>query len=67
LTVEDHYTHGGIGDSVLAALAEERCVVRKLAINEVPRSGKPKELLDHYGISAPHIVDAVTSMLASPT
>lgn len=65
VTVEDHYAHGGLGDAVLAALAEERCDVRKLAIREVPRSGKPKDLLDHYGISAPHIVDAVKSMLAS--
>jgi transketolase len=65
VTVEDHYAHGGLGDAVLAALAEERCDVRKLAIREVPRSGKPKDLLDHYGISAPHIVDAVKAMLAS--
>ena len=67
LTVEDHYAHGGIGDAVLSALSEERCVVRKLAIEEVPRSGKPKELLDHYGISAPHIVSAVKSMLTPQT
>jgi transketolase len=67
VTVEDHYAHGGIGDAVLSALSEERCAVRKLAIQEVPRSGKPKELLDHYGISAPHIVDAVRAMLALQT
>jgi hypothetical protein len=51
---------------VLAALSEERCDVRTLAIREVPRSGKPKELLDHYGISAPHIVKSVKSMLDPP-
>jgi len=67
VTVEDHYAHGGIGDAVLAALSGERCAVHKLAIQEVPRSGKPNELLDHYGISAPHIVDAVKSMLKSQT
>jgi transketolase len=66
VTVEDHYAHGGVGDAVLAALSEERCDVRKLAIREVPRSGKPKELLDHYGISAPHIVKSVKSMLNPP-
>lgn len=63
ITVEDHYAHGGIGDVVLAALAEERCVVRKLAVREIPHSGKPTELLDRYGISAEHIVRAVTSAL----
>ncbi|MEO7218116.1 MAG: transketolase C-terminal domain-containing protein, partial [Gemmatimonadaceae bacterium] len=61
ITVEDHYAHGGIGDVVLSALAEERCAVHKLAIPEIPHSGKPTELLDHYGISAPHIVAAVKS------
>jgi transketolase len=30
-----------------------------MAVREIPRSGKPKELLDHYGISARHIVEAV--------
>ena len=69
ITVEDHYAHGGIGDTVLAALAEERCVVHKLAVREIPHSGKPNELLDRYGISAPHIVAAVNAALArgSPT
>ena len=33
--------------------------VRRLAVREVPRSGQPEELLDRYGISARHIVDAV--------
>ncbi|MEO7042649.1 MAG: transketolase [Gemmatimonadaceae bacterium] len=64
ITVEDHYAHGGIGDTVLAALAEERCVVHKLAVREIPHSGKPDELLDRYGISAPHIVTAVNAALA---
>jgi len=30
-----------------------------LAIPEIPRSGKPDELLDKFGISARHIVNAV--------
>jgi transketolase len=33
--------------------------VRRLAVAEIPRSGTPDELLDHYGISARHIVNAV--------
>jgi transketolase len=63
VTVEDHYAHGGIGDAVLQALAAERCDVRKLAVREVPRSGKPEELLERYGISAKAIVDAVEQMV----
>ncbi len=63
ITVEDHYAHGGVGDAVLAALADERCVVHKLAVREIPHSGMPEELLDHYGISARHIVSAVKAAL----
>ena len=66
VTVEDHYMHGGLGDAVQDALALERCTIRKIAVREVPRSGKPKELLDRYGISARHIVDAVRSLLHVP-
>ena len=63
-TVEDHYAHGGIGDTVLAALSLERCEVHKLAVRQIPHSGKPVELLDHYGISSSHIVAAVMAALA---
>jgi transketolase len=59
ITVEDHYAAGGIGDAVAGAVASEGIVVRRLAVREIPRSGTPDELLDRYGISAPHIVRTV--------
>jgi transketolase len=59
ITVEDHYAAGGIGDAVAGAVAGEGFTVHRLAVREIPRSGKPEELLDHFGISAAHIVDAV--------
>ena len=63
VTVEDHYAHGGIGDAVLGALAEEGAKVYKLAVRGIARSGQPEELLDMYGISARHIVAKVKSIL----
>jgi transketolase len=63
LTVEDHYAAGGIGDSVAEAVASEGFTVERLAVREIPRSGKPDELLDRYGISANHIVSAVRALL----
>jgi transketolase len=63
LTVEDHYAAGGIGDSVAEAVAGEGFTVERLAVREIPRSGKPDELLDRYGISANHIVSAVRALL----
>ena len=62
ITVEDHYPAGGIGDAVSEAIASAGYVVRRLAVREIPRSGQPDELLDRYGISARHIVDAVRSV-----
>ena len=63
VTVEDHYAHGGLGDSVLAVLAGERIKAVKLAVRTIARSGKPAELLDMCGISARHIVDAVRATI----
>jgi len=62
LTVEDHYRAGGIGDAVADAVSEAGIRVHRLAVREIPRSGKPAELLDRYGISANHIVDAVQAL-----
>jgi transketolase len=60
ITVEDHYVGGGIGDAVAAAVAGHGFSVHRLAVREIPRSGAPDQLLDYYGISARHIVEAVT-------
>jgi transketolase len=62
VTVEDHYPGGGLGDAVAAAVASEGITVCRLAVREIPRSGKPDELLDRFGISASHIVQAVLKM-----
>lgn len=59
ITVEDHYAAGGIGDAVASAVASAGFTVTRLAVREIPRSGKPEELVDRYGISARHIVQAV--------
>ncbi|XP_063288746.1 transketolase-like protein 1 [Pelobates fuscus] len=66
ITVEDHYREGGIGEAVSAAVAgQPGFIVQSLAVNGVPRSGKPTELLDLFGISAKHIVAAVKSTFAN--
>jgi transketolase len=63
ITVEDHYAHGGLGDAVLSALAEARVLAYKLAVREIPHSGKPEQLIEKFGISSGHIVNAVKSAL----
>jgi transketolase len=67
VTVEDHFPEGGLGDAVLAALAEkdEHARVLKLAVREMPQSGKPEELLSAYGIDAEHIATAARQLVGS--
>jgi transketolase len=64
ITVEDHYSSGGIGDAVSEAVAAAGFTVHRIAVREIPRSGQPDELLDRYGISARHIVEAVKQRIA---
>jgi transketolase len=59
LTVEDHYAHGGLGDAVLGAVGSEGVRVHKMAVREVPHSGRPDELVDHFGLSARAIAETV--------
>jgi transketolase len=68
ITVEDHFPEGGLGDAVLSALAEngERARVVKLAVTDMPHSGKPAELLAAYGIDADHIADTVRQLVREP-
>jgi transketolase len=68
VVVEDHWAEGGLGDAVLAALAQGGSTlsgrVIKLAVTGMPGSGKPEELRDWAGISAAKIVAAVKGALA---
>jgi transketolase len=68
VTVEDHRPEGGLGDAVLDAFADTDIPHRvvKLAVREMPTSGKPAELLAAAGIDAAHIADAVRRLVGSP-
>ena len=68
VTAEDHFLEGGIGEAVLGALAEseERPRVVRLAVREMPHSGKPTELLAAAGIDADHIADAARQLVSAP-
>lgn len=61
ITVEDHWPEGGLGEAVLSALAQAGVTPSKsrlLAVNGMPHSGKPEELVDAFGISARQIAAA---------
>lgn len=62
ITVEDHYAEGGLGDAVAGELSVEGIKVHKLAVRELPHSGKPEELLAKYGIDSAAIIQKVKSL-----
>jgi len=68
VTVEDHWIEGGLGDAVLAALAEDGADlsgrVQKIGVTKMAGSGTPEELRDWAGISASRIADRIRSLLA---
>ena len=61
--MEDHYPEGGLGDAVAGELSMDGIRVRKLAVRELPHSGKAAELMAKYGIDADAIVRTVKSMI----
>lgn len=63
VTVEDHYPEGGIGEAVMSGVAPEGIRVHKIAVGELPRSGKPEELLARFGIDAAGIAKRVTAVV----
>ena len=65
VTVEDHWPEGGLGDAVLGAFADadDRPRVVKLAVRDMPGSGKPDELLHAAGIDAAAIASAARALV----
>jgi transketolase len=62
ITVEDHYSEGGLGDAVAGELSGDGIKVHKLAVVGMPHSGKAEELLAKFGIDAAAIVKKVKSL-----
>jgi transketolase len=65
ITVEDHAAWGGIGDAVASAVSPAGIRVHQLAVREVPRSGKPEELLAAYGIDRSALQAMVRSLVSN--
>ncbi len=66
ITVEDHWPEGGLGEAVLEAFSQVDAPlpqIVKLAVESMPGSGTPAELLEEAGISAHDIVQAVKALV----
>lgn len=65
VTCEEHSVLGGMGSAVSEVLSEA-CPVptRRVGIADVfGTSGEPAELMEHFGLTAPHIVEAAKELL----
>ncbi|MDD2807145.1 MAG: transketolase [Patescibacteria group bacterium] len=63
ITVEDHGLAGGLGEAVKSALAASGVKIYALAVNKIPRSGKPDELMAYENISAQAIISLVKKII----
>lgn len=63
ITVEDHYSQGGLGQAVASALSDTNICVIQLAVTELPRSGKPEELRAWAGIDVDAIIKKVKELV----
>ncbi len=68
IVVEDHWPEGGLGGAVLEALATSGGVSSQLkfthlAVQGMPTSGTPQQLLAAAGIDAEHIANAVRELI----
>jgi transketolase len=65
LTVEEHSVIGGLGSAVCETVSAEAPVpVLRMGINDMfGQSGKPDELMKHYGLTIDQIIHNVRILL----
>ncbi|MBI1975716.1 MAG: transketolase family protein [Candidatus Vogelbacteria bacterium] len=66
VTIEEHQRAGGMGSAVAEALASHHPVpIEFLGVDDrFGQSGTPEELVEHYGLGASSIVEAVKRVIA---
>ncbi len=63
VTVEDHFSEGGIGETVRSLMADVDVPVHSLCVRKMPKSGRPGELLDYEEISRDAIIKKVKELI----
>ncbi|MDQ3076767.1 MAG: transketolase family protein [bacterium] len=65
VTVEEHQIAGGMGSAVAECVAKNKPVpIEFVGVHDqFGQSGKPEELIEHYGMGISHIVDAVRKVI----
>ncbi len=65
ITAEEHSTIGGLGDAVADVLmGKVSCKFKKVGVQDVfGQSGKAKDVLREYGLTAPQLADSIRATL----
>ncbi len=66
IVVEDHYPSGGLGEAVLASMSNTKYPIASfthLCVRQIPRSGKPEELLRYEEIDSQAIIKKVKNLI----
>jgi len=65
VTAEEHFRAGGLGSAVAEVLVEEHPVPMRIVgvDDQFGRSGKPQQLLEHFGLTAKTLVHAAEEVL----
>ncbi len=63
VTVEDHYPEGGLGEAVRSVLPTGEIRQEVLAVNKLPKSGRPEELMAYENIDCKAIINKVNQLL----
>ena len=65
VTVEEHQIAGGMGSAVAELVAAKNPVpIEFIGVkDQFGQSGTPAELLEHYGLTSPHIIEAVRNVI----
>lgn len=66
VTAEEHQRHGGLGDSIAQLLSQHLPTPQEyVAVNDsFGESGKPKDLMDKYGIGIKDVISKVKAVIA---
>ena len=65
VTVEEHQIAGGMGSAVAELVATKHPVpIEFVGVrDQFGQSGTPVELLKHYGLTSPHIIEAAQKVI----
>ncbi|HQF57515.1 MAG TPA: transketolase [Candidatus Magasanikbacteria bacterium] len=63
IVVEDHHKEGGLYEAITGALINENVKIYSLAVNKMPKSGTPTQLLNYENISAKAIIKLIKKLI----